>query len=469
MQTFKYFIKTFYSYDKNTFKELDGVVNFSLSSQLNSLYEIAKIRIARTAFKIAPVWIKCESSHFNSVVLKVSEILAVDNKLVEIIAKTELNLPKNISKYGDFANLGIDCEFRGELSKETLLSEFEIASFDDIENKLNTLGVRFWCESGKLVFHSEFGVSKDAVKSFDESDIISLNVNSVKNERIKEIIFNASNNSDLYTKPKITLIMDPSPQPVSPLKEKTYTDDETEDKYIIHPIAGLGKIFTSIKGELNSNIELKFIENYTAVEEFECENDEFIELAGYIKELNSVMLDDKEIEFIQKPNDEYIGNFYLENILCFNHAIKGSLKVSYKTGCHYFKTEPLEKETSKQILLNFYNAEIDYTHKYTLQGYYPPRLEYKLNIIKDFNMDSAYIPRAKIKIRDEIYSVDDFGEVDLVFADYGNYGATLLIDNEEFKTMYIGYFANQFTKDFNIKAQYEEEFDFGEDEEDDNT
>ena len=453
MQTFKYFIKTFYSYDKTQFKELDGVVNFSLSSQLNSLYEIAKIRVARTAFKIAPVWIKCESSHFKSVVLKVSEILAVDDKAVEIIAKTDLNLPKNISKYGDFANLGVECEFRGELSLDTLPSEFEIASFDDIENKLAALGVRFWCESGKLVFHSEFGVSKDAVKSFDESEILSLNVNSVKNERISEIIFNASSASDLYATPKITLIIDPSPQPVSPLVEKTYTNEENGDTYIISPISGIGKIFTSLKGALRSNIELKFDENYTAVEEFECENDDFVELAGYIKELNSVMLDGKELNFIKKQNDDGLGvNFWSENMLCFATPKKGALKVSYKTGCYFFRTEPLEKEASKQILLNFYNAGIDFAHKYTLQGYYPLGLEHKLSIIKDFNYDSAFIPRAKIRFGSAVLSVDDFGEVDLVFNDYGNYEAILLIDGVEAKTLYISYFANEFKKDFNVRA-----------------
>lgn len=448
-QIFKYYIKVFYSYDKSYFKELSGVINLSLSQTLNSLQSVAKVRVARDSFKIAPEFVKIECSHFETLILKVSEVLAVGDKSVDIIAKTELNLPTSISKYGEFGLVCDNSEFKGELDTEVLVQSFEIASIDDIENKLVSMGIKFYPKGDKVVFDSEFGVNKEANLAFMEDNIISLNINQSKNEPIKEIIFNATSENDLFATPKITLVLDPSPQPITPLQDQVWTNEENGDRYIISPITGIGKIFTSLKGSLSANIELKFDDNYVAVEEFELEDDDFVELTGYIKALNAVTLNGNTINFTFGGES---GNFYKENFLCFSGRKSGLLRVSYVTECYFFSTPPSEKESTKPILLNFYNAEIDYKHKYELNGYYPLGLEHKLSIIKDFNYDSDFIPNAKIRFNGVVLNVDSFGEVDLVFNDYGNYEATLLIDNIEQKTLYISYFANEFKKDFNQRS-----------------
>ena len=453
MQVVKYSIKAFYSYDKSDFIELKGVVNISLVSQIGSLTECAKVRVSRKSFVVTPKFIKLTSSHFDEVILQVSEALRVDNNLIELIAKTPLNLPSTINSYGEFAKINANSEFRGELGTDTLLVNFDIAECADIENKLSSMGVKFWAGGGKSFFDSAFVQKGESADEFDTSDFLEFSVNTKRQSAISEIIFNQKNIKDIAIEPTITLVLDPSPQPLSPTAPLTWTNETNGDTYTISPISAIGKVFINTTGNVSSNLALGVEENYTAVEEFELDEDEYVELSGYIKTLNSVEFNGATLNFHAKESEDDEGDFYAHNTLCFAGARSGKLRVSYTTKCYFFSMPPRDIVSNAPIKIGFYNALIDYTHKYELNGYYPPFLEHDLSIIKDYNYDSAFIPRAKISFNGMMYDVNSFGEVRLQFADYGNYEADLYIDNQFVKTLYIAYFANEFTKSFNIKAE----------------
>ena len=450
MSVIKYHIKAFYGYDKEDFKELKAI-SITLNSSVGELFEIAKIRVPRNAFIAQPKFIKIESSVYGDLIMEVSEVLRVDNYQIEIIAKTPLRLISRCDSLADFGKINENAEFRGDLARETALKSVEISEFSDITNKLDNIGVKYWAQCGKSVFDSAWGrnESERAIKEFSQSDFISFNVSKSEKERIGEVVFNQKNIKDLEIEPVITMLIDPSPQAVSPLSKTTYTNEETGDIYIISPLRASGKVFTNMLGTLSSNIALSFKQNYLAVEEYELSGDESVSLAGYIKELMAVEIDGVRVEFHAKNGEDDEGDFYSYNTLCFSEAKYGRLKVSYKTDCYLFELAPLDKEASKRIKLGFYNAEIDYEHKYELDGFYPLNLEHKISVIKDFNIDSSRINEAKIAFGGQIFTPDEFGEVTLKFVDYGGYKITLTLKNIPDSELYIRYFANEFVKNFN--------------------
>lgn len=450
MSVIKYHIKAFYGYDKEDFKELKAI-NITLNSSVGELFEVAKIRVSRNAFITQPKFIKIKSSVYGDLIMEVSEVLRVDNYQIEIIAKTPLRLISRCDSFSDFGKINENAEFRGDLARQTPLKSVKISEFSDIANKLENIGVKYWAQCGKSVFDSAWGrgESEGAIKEFSQSDFISFNVSKSEKERIGEVVFNQKNIKDLEIEPVITMLIDPSPQAVSPLVKTTYTNEENGDIYIISPLRASGKVFTNMVGALSSNIALSLKTDYLAVEEYELSGDESVSLAGYIKELMAVEIEGVRVEFHAKNGDDDEGDFYSYNTLCFSEAKYGRLKVSYKTDCYLFELPPLDKEASKRIKLGFYNAEIDYEHKYELNGFYPLNLEHKISVIKDFNIDSSRIGECGIMFGNQLYRVDEFGEFSVAFHDYGYYKLTLYINGVPSDELYIRYFANEFNKSFN--------------------
>lgn len=434
--------------------ELEGISELSICSEEGELQATASLKIAASSLSapIDEILISC--SHFKDCLFEVSEILSVDANFKKLVAKTPLHLPQNISSLKDLTSLESKVSFLCDAPQDTLLTGLSYSDASSLAGALEGIGLSFWANDRGIFISDRFYITRDAtpVMEFNEDNIIDFNLSLSAPQNIDTITFN-DKNEDIYSEAGLTAVIDPDPHPVTPREVLRYKDDENGDVYVISPLRAVGKIFATPAWEakdINLNVpDASFFADYRAVEEFELSEDICVKLTGFIKKLIAVSLDGTPIYFSAQTTQEQRGNIYKDNILCFDGPLSGTLKVAYESNIYLFVCPARDLPSALNIKAEYKNLQIDHLHKYEITKFYPKGYTHTFSLMRDFDVDSALIAHASFKLGTQSFSADPFGEVEIKFSDYGAYKLELYLDGKLEKTMNIGYFANEFSCDFN--------------------
>ena len=434
--------------------ELRGISELSICSEEGELQATASLKIAASSLfaPIDEILISC--SHFKDCLFEVSEILSVDANFKKLVAKTPLRLPQNISSLKDLAFLGDKVSFLCDAPQDTPLAGLSYSDASSLAGALEGIGLSFWANDLGIFISNKFYIAKHAVSAaeFNEDNIIDFNLSLSAPQNIDTIIFN-DKNEDIYSEAGLTAVIDPDPHPVTPREVLRYKDDENGDVYVISPLRAVGKIFATPSWEAK-DISINapnsyFFAYYREVEEFELSEDICVKLTGFIKKLIAVSLDGTPLQLSEQTAQEQHGNIYKDNVLCFEGPLSGTLKVAYESNIYLFVCPARDLPSALSIKAEYKNLQIDHLHKYEITKFYPKGYTHTFSLMRDFDIDSALIAHAGFKLGAQSFSADPFGEVEVKFSDYGAYKLELYLDGKLEKTMNIGYFANEFSCDFN--------------------
>lgn len=434
--------------------ELRGISELSICSEEGELQATASLKIAASSLSapIDEILISC--SHFKDCLFEVSEVLSIDANFKKLVAKTPLRLPQNISNLKDLASLTDKVSFLCDAPQDTPLTGLSYSDASSLAGALEGIGLSFWANDLGIFITDKFYIAKHAASAleFNEDNIIDFNLSLSAPQNIDTITFN-DKNEDIYSEAGLTAVIDPDPHPVTPREVLRYKDDENGDVYVISPLRAVGKIFATPAWEakdINLNVpDASFFADYRAVEEFELSDDICIRLTGFIKKLIAVSLDGTPIYFSAQTTQEQRGNIYKDNVLCFEGPLSGTLKVAYESNIYLFVCPARDLPSALSIKAEYKNLQIDHLHKYEITKFYPKGYTHTFSLMRDFDVDSALIAHASFKLGTQSFSADPFGEVEIKFSDYGAYKLELYLDGKLEKTMNIGYFANEFSCDFN--------------------
>lgn len=434
--------------------ELRGISELSICSEEGELQVTASLKIAASSLfaPIDEILISC--SHFKDCLFEVSEILSVDANFKKLVAKTPLRLPQNISNLKDLAFLGDKVSFLCDAPQDTPLTGLSYSDASSLAGALEGIGLSFWANDLGIFITDKFYIAKHAASAleFNEDNIIDFNLSLSAPQNIDTITFN-DKNEDIYSEAGLTAVIDPDPHPVTPREVLRYKDDENGDIYVISPLRAVGKIFATPAWEakdIGLNVpDASFFADYRAVEEFELSEDICVKLTGFIKKLIAVSLDGTPLQFSEQTAQEQHGNIYKDNVLCFEGPLSGTLKVAYESNIYLFVCPARDLPSALNIKAEYKNLQIDHLHKYEITKFYPKGYTHTFSLMRDFDVDSALIAHASFKLGTQSFSADPFGEVQIKFSDYGAYKLELYLDAKLEKTMNIGYFANEFSCDFN--------------------
>ena len=363
-------------------------------------------------------------------------------------------MPQNISSLKDLASLTDKVSFLCDAPQDTPLTGLSYSDASSLAGALEGIGLSFWANDLGIFISDKFYIAKPAVSAaeFNEDNIIDFNLSLGAPQNIDTITFN-DKNEDIYSEAGLTAVIDPDPHPVTPREVLRYKDDENGDVYVISPLRAVGKIFATPAWEAK-DISLNapnasFFADYRAVEEFELSEDICVKLTGFIKKLIAVSLDGTPLQFSEQTAQEQHGNIYKDNVLCFEGPLSGTLKVAYESNIYLFICPARDLPSALNIKAEYKNLQIDHLHKYEITKFYPKGYTHTFSLMRDFDVDSALIAHAGFKLGTQSFSADPFGEVEIKFSDYGAYKLELYLDGKLEKTMNIGYFANEFSCDFN--------------------
>ena len=434
--------------------ELEGISELSICSEEGELQATASLKIASSSLSapIDEILISC--SHFEDRLFEVSEVLSIDVNFKKLIAKTPLHLPQNISSLKDLTSLESKVSFLCDAPQDTPLTGLSYSDVSSLAGALEGIGLSFWANDRGVFISDRFYITREAapIMEFNEDNVIDFNLSLGAPQNIDTIIFN-DKNEDIYSEAGLTAVIDPDPHPVTPREVLRYKDDENGDVYVISPLRAVGKIFATPAWEakdIGLNVpNASFFADYRAVEEFELSDDICIRLTGFIKKLIAVSLDGTPIYFSAQTTQEQRGNIYKDNVLCFEGPLSGTLKVAYESNIYLFVCPARDLPSALSIKAEYKNLQIDHLHRYEITKFYPKGYTHTFSLMRDFDIDSALIAHAGFKLGTQSFSADPFGEVEIKFSDYGAYKLELYLDGKLEKTMNIGYFANEFSCDFN--------------------
>lgn len=443
-----------FAFRDGTKSELEGISELSICSEEGELQATASLKIASSSLSapIDEILISC--SHFKDCLFEVSEVLSIDANFKKLVAKTPLRLPQNISSLKDLASLTDKVSFLCDAPQDTPLTGLSYSDASSLAGALEGIGLSFGANDLGIFISDKFYIAKPAVSAaeFNEDNIINFNLSLSAPQNIDTIIFN-DKNEDIYSEAGLTAVIDPDPHPVTPREVLRYKDDENGDVYVISPLRAVGKIFATPAWEakdINLNVpDASFFADYRAVEEFELSEDICVKLTGFVKRLIAVSLDGTPLQFSEQTAQEQHGNIYKDNVLCFEGPLSGTLKVAYESNIYLFVCPARDLPSALSIKAEYKNLQIDHLHKYEITKFYPKGYTHTFSLMRDFDVDSALIAHASFKLGTQSFSADPFGEVEIKFSDYGAYKLELYLGGKLEKTMNIGYFANEFSCDFN--------------------
>jgi hypothetical protein len=297
----------------------------------------------------------------------------------------------------------------------------------------------YYYQDGIIYFENKKVIQKDdeAVYRFSElKHIIEFNTNNNKDDKkINKIIFNYKEEDPITAEPKIKLDIKNSPQCCSPDEVKIYTDDN-DNTYKISPVNAFYVVYyTPLIRKPQINMEASSGEKIV-VENFKLKNDEFVRVAGGIKELIA-------IDGVNNPNFE-IGY----NVITFDKVEKGEMKVTYKTDVLYGTIEHSKYPKVINFNIKHFNQILDYDHKIELNGYYPVPYDFTLNLISDWGIDPSEDINKNVNIakkQDDVF-VDigsaisnSFGELEFNIEEYGVYK----FSKDGVEDLYLNWFINK--------------------------
>ena len=401
----------------NEYEELENVLEFSIIEELDALCKLARIKVAKLVKtpELIKIRIYLEDKEDYWHIYKVESVEILDKFSKEIICKSDINVPSRAQSFYEMSKgLGVSVDTTAlvpsrELTSDALVSSSfinnaflynEINSKDELEEAINESGVSMFWQQNTLFFTGIFGADKTRFAlnelndilflghdsrvyyDFETKDFIALNKSTQNNDFISKITINPQNSS-VDDSLKITVAIDNSPQPLSPLKPMLYTEKKDNGEigdttYVIFPSKALMKVFVSHIGFLDKikvmidgvdiTSQMKRIDDYEVYEAVSYDNnDSLCVLAGYNKETGS--------------------NIQTINIL-YTEEMDAKYFYKYKTDILAFVLPPSNKQKEIDIKVWVDNQVVEFKHKYTAQGYYPANYTHNLNAITEFNVDS---------------------------------------------------------------------------------
>lgn len=444
----------------DTREKLKNVISYNLNCSAFTPIDILKVRIGARSLnadlfkgKIYELEIWVDEKKLSKFFV-FNEIINVDANVKEIVFKDIFeNGKKNINSLADIKNSFL-CENHTDIPENAKFAELlDVDLCDLAEFITGELGLLFYKNNKNTICIDEIGIKNGAPAArFNTDNFLEANVNISSPKNIKSVTFNAKgeDSADIYAQPCITLAIDPAPLSASPAYTKIWENEETGDKYMISPLRALARVYYSGGDDISLNFKADFIKNYTAIEEYDLKNEDFIRLSGHINKLNDIAIDDVSFEVMalkEMPDPAEI-NYFIKgtNVVLFSKKLSGRLKISYKTDIYRAVFGPYEREHAVELKAGLKNAELKYNFECVNDRYYPPNYTRNFNLITDFCVDPDYILGAKFHIDAGTAStVNAFGEVSVNFGGYGIKKITIDGSVNPAKIWYIAYFANEFT------------------------
>ncbi|RLC81296.1 MAG: hypothetical protein DRI61_04140 [Chloroflexi bacterium] len=282
--------------------------------------------------------------------------------------------------------------------------------------------------------------SYTSVRNIEEFSVTRTDASSV----IDEIYINCEPVIDIFSEPSMTLEVDKSPHPLSPKTVLCFTEDESGTVYKIKPVSAKARLFVNPLGEVVefSGARFEKKDGYGVVERIEIEN-RMVRLKGGIKSIRAVAV-----------NDILVNDYTYEpghNVVVFGEDVSGMAKVSYTTDIYQKVFPPSDVQDSAiDIDISMADQSISYRHRYEAVDYWPIGYRHLLDLVSEWYIDE----NDAINASGDLLSIDEdgresviggwtanaFGEVDIVFSDYGCYALRLA----GYENLYIQFYANMF-------------------------
>lgn len=295
-------------------------------------------------------------------------------------------------------------------------------------------------ENSEALYISDAAIIEDtatiATALHERRDILSLEL-SITPPNTKTIEVNIAENESIYAKPALMLAIDHDPHPVTPISPIVYTKDT--QSYTISPLRGRAILYYSpITKEPTIVSCIPFVKRsgYKIVEKFTLEGDHSVTLVGGISNIIDIELD----------GVDFGGYTYQSghNVLAWNEAATGELKISYASDVYYAQMPPSSAPTTLKIKAAHENLYIEHSYRYDYGGYYPLPFRISLSLIVDFGLESDDAVNAVVEVRKagvvtQTTPADAFGELEIGFEAYGFYRLTAAG-----VTRYVTIFANEY-------------------------
>ncbi|MBR4140318.1 MAG: hypothetical protein IKR42_00905 [Campylobacter sp.] len=392
-----YNFKIFVKYEGgDEYEELKNIFEFSIIEELDKLQKTLRLTLFAKHLQKLPDFIKVEHLGGRVDLFKVAETSAIDLHKKEIIAKTPLQtVPSFTTLKEATAKFPVSVEVLDIKQNNDIVAEFsEINNINELEAAFEKCGVWWYFDSKNVLVITEFfgiydkwrndlkDIKEIDLPCFSKSDFMDFRFDVVTNEFLDEILVN-SQNSTIDDSLKLTLIVDLSPQPLSPASAFIYTPKDEKGRKkpqsakIVMPCHGVARIFCShqeffdkisisYEGLISGNVVTqKIIRDYRVLEVFEFgEGDMIGEAYGFIK-----------------SGEAPYGN---------NHVKKTSVR---SDGLYDYRTDiialklPSNNGKSYTITIRCEDQEIVYKHEIEVSGYYPQDYTHSFNMVEEFNIE----------------------------------------------------------------------------------
>lgn len=376
----------------------DKLISIDILELENSLYSNCEIKLAD--FNIPYDFAKDKIIHFrieidnNSYEFLIDEIEAIGENKTSLLLKSKGALLSEVYsgkvQYFDYSNykdliesylseFGLTSDTSNLLNVDILNdTEIDLSREDVIKDFLELIGFEVYLKDDTLIFEPLKSISgSDASISFFK-DVLDLSTETESNSLIGAVYINCKPEESVFSEPKITLIADPSPQPLSPQSVLTFSEDGTT--YKINPITSkLLGYHTPILNERPQYLGLNgsWIEDYKIVEEFNLIEDDALETTSGIKNIIAVAYSESEV-----PEDGQVAEatFYkneigtLKDLTFFSKITDTDLDLG-----NYIKVDLVQSGLDKAITSNLSGTGTE------LDPYiYELNLGNKINILEGF-------------------------------------------------------------------------------------
>ena len=343
--------------------------------------------------------------------------------LLDVLYKN-IEIIKNCKNY----RIVFDVEANGKSASEIAIEYTKLA------------GIEVYWYNNKVFFEDKKAIKKDDIPVFEFNEIehivsfsTSTNKDSVK---ISKVIINAPDDleEEITSEADMKLSINPDPC-VSPTEPLVYTDDDGNNYTIAPQPVRLELYYNPLSFTPQTSFNMTKTEKIL-IEEFELNEDFYIVLTAGIKEILGVS-GDFTINDINYKQDY--------NIVYFNEAKTGKIRLSYKTDILVHTIQPQTQKKTFKFKAEFFDKVIENNIKFDFKGYLPLNAEYEFDCVGDFGLDYADAVNASFAISRYDKNNDVFIEIGNIQADatgmlryvFTEYGIYKLGDN-----IFIEFFVN---------------------------
>ena len=329
----------------------------------------------------------------------------------------------------------------------------DISIQDAVNDILTITGAEAYPRGGTVVVSDMQSVGADDapvetftgivnIESFDISG-------GVDDAMVQEVGINVDADAQVVSEPKMVLDVDKSPQPLSPTSTITFTDDESRERYRIAPVSASAKLYYSPLSDApdSSGHPYSEIHGYRAVDTVDLSDERVIVTRGGIRSILGIEIDGEPVD---------TGSVTWEagyDTVVLPRTATGVAKISYETDVYRYVFGP-SSDQGKTAMIRAENSasRLRYVHRWEADGYWPAGYRWTLDLIGDWSVDENDAVNASgniLRVEEDgsesdigDWHANAFGEVEIVFSDYGCYALSMT----GYPTLYIQFYANEFSK-----------------------